>query len=105
MCCSHYRLAVVGFNSKYERPLLLPQPRVQCLKALPTFFIADSVVRGDLMMANLSMRTRRGWDLRGYLGVRASDSVLGRWKVHVDLNLRVARLWVPLRTAFLAAVA
>merc|ERR1719389_927825 len=44
------------------------------------FFIADSVVRGYLIMRNLSMTCRFATDLRGYIGLRACFNVFGRKK-------------------------
>merc|ERR1719281_1244682 len=44
------------------------------------FFIADSVVKGLLMMANLSILSSLFTDFRGYFGSRFLISVLGRKK-------------------------
>merc|ERR1719161_1321800 len=44
------------------------------------FFIADSVVSGNLMVRNLSMSGCFGTDVRGYIGLRACFNVFGRKK-------------------------
>jgi uncharacterized membrane protein HdeD (DUF308 family) len=69
------------------------------------FFIADSVLRGYWMVRNWSMRGRWGTDLRGYLGLRASLRVVGRWKETVVRTLRAVCEAVPFSAAFLAAFA
>ena len=66
------------------------------------FFIADSVVRGCLTMANWSSLFILGADLFGNIGFLASLSVFGRWKC-TDVRIFFFCLACgPFRTAFLA---
>lgn len=55
------------------------------------FFIALSVLRGWIITLWWSSRASWGTDLRGYLGVRESWRVLGRWNVVLRRTFRV--LW------------
>lgn len=69
------------------------------------FFMADSVVKGCLMMANWSSLFVLGIDTRGYLGCRGNFKVFGRWKWTDVLTFRFAVDFTPLRTAFFALLA
>jgi len=51
------------------------------------------------------MRGAWGIEVRGYLGVRGSRRVLGRWKETEVRDLRFTVEDAPLRAAFLAAFA
>ena len=69
------------------------------------FFIADSVLRGDMMALYWSIRGAWGIDFRGYLGSRGRWSVRGRWK---ETEWRTLRLMVddaPFNAAFFAVLA
>jgi hypothetical protein len=57
------------------------------------------------MVLNSSIRGAWGIDFLGYLGFRASRRVLGRWKETEVLVFLWATELVPLRAAFLAALA
>lgn len=69
------------------------------------FFIADSVLSGWTMTLNWSSRGTWGTLLRGYFPLRASERVLGRWKVVERRTLRVILEWSPFRADFFASVA
>ena len=66
------------------------------------FFMADSVVRGCLMMAKWSSLLILGADRRGYFGFRVRLRVLGRWNCTDVRTFLFAVLWTPLSTDFLA---
>src|SRR5260370_38510815 len=55
------------------------------------FFIADSVLRGDIMARYGSIRAPWGMDFRGYLGLRGRRRVRGRRK---ETGVRTCRLRV-----------
>lgn len=52
-----------------------------------------------------SSRGTWGTLLRGYFPLRASERVLGRWKVVERRTLRVILEWSPFRADFFASVA
>jgi hypothetical protein len=64
------------------------------------FFIADSVVRGCLMMLWASILLRLGIDFLGYLGFLAGRKVLGRWKCTDVRTFLILVPWVPLTIFF-----
>ena len=63
-------LGLLAFKSTINTSVLLSS----------IFFIADSVVRGYLMIAQWSSLFTAGMDFRGYLGERSGRWVCGRWK-------------------------
>lgn len=69
------------------------------------FFIADSVLSGCTITLNWSSRGTCGTLLRGYFGVRARDSVLGRWNVVERRTLRAIFECTPFSAAFFASAA
>merc|ERR1712156_994782 len=64
--------------------------------------MADSVVKGYLMVAYWSSLLTLFTLLRGYLGFLGSLKVLGLLNVAVVLTLRDFLSWTPLKTFFLA---
>jgi hypothetical protein len=92
-------------SSKQSRQLRGKASRKEEESEAERTFMADSVAKGWMMVLNSSIRGAWGTDFLGYLGALASRRVLGRWK---ETEVRIFR-WavdeVPLRAAFLAALA
>ncbi len=85
-------LGLLAFKSTINTSVLLSS----------IFFIADSVVKGYLMIAHWSSLFTAGMDFRGYLGERAGRWVCGRWKWTFLRTFLLTFVDVPFRTAFLA---